>query len=96
MSLFEELGTFFQDYDIYLQDPLGCDLDVRYCNPHRLSTMDLASCPMTSTLGPSRNLLEAFDLQAVPRHSDLLTILDVHENLPEASQPCAIQTPLKR
>jgi hypothetical protein len=96
INLFEELGTFFQDYDIYLQDPSGCDLDVRYYNPHRLSAVDLASCPMTSTLDSARNLLEAFDLQAVPRQSDLLAILDAHEDLPEASQPYAIQTPLER
>lgn len=96
MNLSEELGTFFQDYDIYLQDPLDCDLDVRYCNPHRLSSVDLASCPMTSNLNSVKDVLEAFDLQAAPRHSELLAILDAHEDLPEASQPCAIQTLLER
>ncbi|QKX62057.1 uncharacterized protein TRUGW13939_09213 [Talaromyces rugulosus] len=28
MELCEELGTFFQDHEIYLQDPLNCDVNV--------------------------------------------------------------------
>lgn len=95
-SLCEELGEFFQDYDIYLQDPRGCDLDVRYCNPHRLSSMDLASCPMTSKLVLQGASLGAFNLEEAPRQPDLLAILDSQEDLAEAPQPDAIQTTLER
>ncbi len=94
--LYEDLGDFFQDYDIYLQDPRGCDRDVRYCNPHRLSSIDLASCPMTSELGLQEAPFGAFNLEDAPRQPDLLTILDSQGDLPEAPQPDAIQTPLKR
>jgi hypothetical protein len=93
-ELFEEIGTFFQDYDIYLQDPLDCDLNVRYCNPHRLSSTDLSLCPMTHDL--QTNILEAFEIQPTSCHSALLDMLDPQEDLPEASQPAEIRTQLER
>jgi hypothetical protein len=93
-ELFEEIGTFFQDYDIYLQDPVDCDLNVRYCNPHRLSSTNPSLCPMTHDLQMS--ILEAFDIQPTSRHSELLDILDPQEDLPEASQPPEIKTQLER
>lgn len=92
-ELFEEIGTFFQDYDIYLQDPVDCDLNVKYCNPHRLSSTDPSLCPMTYDL--KANTLEPFDIQQ-SHHLELLDILDPQENLPEASQPLEIQTQLER
>lgn len=93
-ELFEEIGTFFQDYDIYLQDPVDCDLNVRYCNPHRLSSADPSLCPMTYDL--KMNILEAFETQPTSRHSELLDALDPQEDLPEAAQPVAIRTQLER
>lgn len=93
-ELFEEIGIFFQDYDIYLQDPSDCDLNVRYFNPHCLSSMDSSLCPMTYDL--KINLLEAFEIQPTSRHSELLDALDPQEDLPEAAQPAAIRTQLER
>ena len=95
-SLSDDLGEFFQSYDIYLQDPRGCELDVRYCNPHRLSSMDLPSCPLTSELTLQGTSLAAFNLEEAPQHPDLLAILNSQEDLPEAPQPDAIQTNLER
>lgn len=93
-KLFDEIGTFFQDYDIYLQDPVECDLNVRYCNPHRLSSIDPSLCPMTYDL--KTHILEAFEIQPTSGHSDLLDNLDPQEDLPEASQPPQIQTLLEK
>lgn len=42
--LSEDVSAFCQDSEIYLQDPLGCDRDVLYCNPHRLSSNEVACC----------------------------------------------------
>ncbi|KAH8690625.1 SNF2 family N-terminal domain-containing protein [Talaromyces proteolyticus] len=94
MELCEELGTFFQDYEIYLQDPLNCDLNVTYCNPHRLSSTDIETCPMTFRL--QTDILEAFDVRAIPHQSELLDIMDRQEDLPEASQPSIIHAQLER
>ncbi len=42
-DLAENVGEFFQDLDMYLQDPDGCDWDVIYYNPHRLSSLTLTA-----------------------------------------------------
>ncbi|PMD50139.1 uncharacterized protein K444DRAFT_546687 [Hyaloscypha bicolor E] len=94
--LCEDVGSFFQDHDIYLQDPRGCELDVRYCNPHRLSSMDLGSCPMTSKLGLQGDPIGAFNLEEAPQQPDILAILDSQEDLLEAPQPDAILADLER
>ncbi|KAI3324876.1 SNF2 family N-terminal domain-containing protein [Xylariaceae sp. AK1471] len=96
LSLSEELGNFFQSYDIYLQDPRHCDWDVRYCNPHRLSSADAMSLPMTSEINGMVNTMETATLEFMPERSDLLAILDTNEELPEARQPDAIKTLLER
>jgi hypothetical protein len=94
--LCNDVGSFFQDYDTYLQDPRGCEIDVRYCNPHRLSSMDLASCLMTSKLELQEVMFGAFNLEETPRQLDLLAVLDSQEDLREAPQPDAIHTTLER
>lgn len=37
VETFDDVGIFFQECGLYLQDPIGCDRNVPYCNPHRLS-----------------------------------------------------------
>ncbi|KAI1748343.1 SNF2 family N-terminal domain-containing protein [Xylaria castorea] len=96
LDLSEELGTFFQSYDIYLQDPRHCDWDVRYCNPHRLSSTDFMSLPMTSEINSSLDFMELGTPEILPERSELLAILDTNEELAEAPQPDAIKTSLER
>jgi hypothetical protein len=48
-SLYEDIGSFCEESEIYLQDPLDCDRDVPYCNPHRLSS-DQDACYTTFEL----------------------------------------------
>ena len=38
IEIYDDIGIFFQDCGLYLQDPIGCDQNVLYCNPHRLSS----------------------------------------------------------
>jgi hypothetical protein len=96
LSLTEEIGEFFQSYDIYLQDPYHCDWDVRYCNPHRLSSADLMSLPMTSEINSTMTVLGTTTSEILPERSELLAILNTSEELPEAPQPEAIKTVLER
>lgn len=49
LSLFEEVGSFFEDHDLYLQDPVNCSRDVVYRNPHKLFA-DSGSALRTSDL----------------------------------------------
>lgn len=89
-----DIGNFFQTCEMYLQDPSDCDRDVRYCNPHRLSSVNLNSGPWTSELETIlNNLIEMKPIAPMP---DLLDVLESSEKLPEAMQPDAIQTPLER
>lgn len=92
--LFEDVGDFFQGYDMYLQDPFDCDRDVKYYNPHRLSSKDLLLCPLTSALRDMTN--SALEVEELPSQPESLDLLDSHQDLPEAAQPAAIQTSLKR
>ncbi|KAK6335580.1 alpha-1,6-mannosyltransferase, variant 2 [Orbilia brochopaga] len=96
-DLLDEIGEFFQSYETYLQDPQGCALNVKYCNPHRLSCTDLASCPMTFELGQQGVLPGSFTWEEVPQQPDFLaTIFNFEGDLAEAAQPSIIQTPLER
>jgi hypothetical protein len=94
LELFEEIGTWFQEYEVYLQDPRMCHLDVRYCNPQRLSSDDLDSCPLVSeVVGKASRLVQLRDIAEQP---DLLDILSSHADLEETAQPTVIRTVLKR
>lgn len=94
MELFENIGDFFQSYEIYLQDPRQCDRNVRYCNPHRLSSSDPESCLWTSDLlENSTQLVEMATLEPRP---ELLDMLESYEELPETPQPASIGTILAK
>jgi len=92
----DEVGAFFQDSELYLQDPKGCELNTKYCNPHRLSSMEFEECPMTFSLElPSMRQDEAI-FQHISSSADILDIFNAQQNLPESPQPDAIQSQLKR
>lgn len=94
LEVFEELGTWFEHYQVYLQDPRECHQEVRYCNPHRLSTDDITSCPLLSdVISQSSNPLQ---LELIAQQSDLLDELCNHQNLEETPQPSVIKRELRR
>lgn len=93
-SLFDDIGFYFQDYDIYLQDPIGCCRNVRYCNPHRLPSIDPSAHLFTFDLAiPTAAASTMEDLASRP---ELLDILDSQEDLAEAPQPPSIKTSLAK
>ena len=96
LELFEEIGSWFQEYEVYLQDPRVChlDVDVRYSNPQRLSSDDLDSCPLVSEVVSQASRL--VHLQDVTERPDLLDILSSYVELEEAPQPTVIRAILKR
>lgn len=92
IDLSKDVGSFFEDYELYLQDPVGCKRNVRYCNPHRLPPLDGAVPKFTCDLGKSlQQLIEMDDIGARP---DLLESLNSQEVLPETPQPPSIRTSL--
>lgn len=94
MELFEQIGIYFQEYGTYLQDPQTCHMDVRYCNPHRLSSDDFNSCPMLSEFISQTNTSSY--LHDITQGPDLLDILSSNADLEETPQPRAIRATLQR
>ncbi|KAI1388866.1 SNF2 family N-terminal domain-containing protein [Hypoxylon trugodes] len=96
LGLFGDIGDWFQDYGVYLQDPESCNLDVpdtKYYNPHRMSSSDFHLCPMVSEVISESSTIV---LQELPELPDYLEILGSYADLEEAPQPSSINTALKR
>jgi hypothetical protein len=94
LELFDELGTWFEHYQIYLQDPRECHREVRYCNPHRLSTDDISACPLLYDIISQSS--KSLQLEIIAQQPDLLDELSSHEDLEEAPQPSVIKRELRR
>ncbi|KAL6404091.1 hypothetical protein AUP68_13471 [Ilyonectria robusta] len=94
LDLFEEIGSWFEEYGVYLQDPRKCHLDVRYCNPQRLSSDDIGSCP--SVLEAVAQTSRSISLQEIPERPELLDVLSSYIDIPETPQPSVILGNLKR
>lgn len=95
VELFEDIGSFFQDHDIFLQDPVGCERNVRYFNPHRLPSLDpmLIKFTFDLTAKPLSHVVELDDVDSRPK---LLDILNSQEDLTEKSQPRLVRTMLAK
>lgn len=94
LDLYDEIGSWFQEYEIYLQDPRTCHLDVKYYNPHRLLSDDLKSCPLVSELIDLASSL--IPLKQITQQTDMLGVLCHSTDLEETPQPAAIRATLKR
>ncbi|KAH8892106.1 hypothetical protein GQ53DRAFT_793927 [Thozetella sp. PMI_491] len=94
LNLSDDIGGWFQDYDVYLQDPVTCPLNVKYCNPHRLSSENIASYPWLSEAVAEGT--QTVQLHAIAEAQDFLDILSVRRDLDETAQPRNIRTTLKR
>ena len=94
VELFEDIGSFFQEYDLYLQDPIGCKRNVRYCNPHRLPLRDTAINKFTFDL--AKRIAHGVEMEDVDALPELLDILNSQEDLPETPQPRLIKTTLAK
>ncbi|KAI1093509.1 SNF2 family N-terminal domain-containing protein [Rostrohypoxylon terebratum] len=94
MDLYDEIGSWFQEYEIYLQDPRMCYLDVRYYNPQRLSSENFESCPLVSEVVEKASSL--VPLQLIAKTTEMLDVLSHNEDLEETPQPETVKATLKR
>ncbi|KAK8026414.1 hypothetical protein PG991_003470 [Apiospora marii] len=91
----DDMGSWFLEYGIYLQDPRTCHQDAKYFNPHKLSSTDLGSCPSLSDVvffSPAALV----QLSEVDQRADLLGALSSNVDLEETAQPAGITSILKR
>ncbi|KAF2446161.1 hypothetical protein P171DRAFT_430373 [Karstenula rhodostoma CBS 690.94] len=93
-ELFASIGLWFQDYDVYLQDPRTCHLNVKYCNPHKLALENLGTCPTLSEI-TSRKVGLGY-MQDITARPDLLDLLNGQNDLEEAPTPSVIQAHLHK
>lgn len=89
-SLADDMGDFLDACGICLQDPVGCDRNVPYLNPHRLSSMD-EHLPLTFQLAEAAP--QYIDAPVSPP-SSLLSGLETTEALPMAENPRGLKTAL--
>ena len=90
LRLFDAIGEYVSECELYLQDPLHCNRDVPYRNPHLLSGLDEES-PMTFSFNQPSVPLEVEELNNRP---DLFAQLRSEDPLRETTAPPALRTML--
>ncbi|PSN67187.1 hypothetical protein BS50DRAFT_573926 [Corynespora cassiicola Philippines] len=93
-NLSEEIGEWFQQFEVYLQDPRVCLLDARYCNPQRLSSDNLSTCRFVSEIVTRYH--SSVNLQDMAERPDLLDVISGQDNLEETAQPGVIRVQLHK
>jgi hypothetical protein len=88
-ELCDAVGRYLTKCGIYLQDPLSCDGDYKYSNPHILSRTE--EIVMTSSL---INLNLAADAEQLALSEGLFAELSADDHLSLTEAPDAINTPL--
>src|SRR5271154_6720451 len=86
-----DVGDFLQECEWYLQQPEGCDRNVRYVNPHCLSADDEAKV-MTFELD---TIMAKTENESLNQDVDVLACLNSEQVFDEADQPPCVRTPLK-
>lgn len=90
-SSVDSVGLFTEQCLYNLQDPYGCDRNVPYINPHRLSSL-FDDPPMTYAMQqPGNIMVETFKKAAV----DALTNFETSETLEQDVTPSALVTKLQ-
>ncbi|GAP89897.2 putative alpha- -mannosyltransferase [Rosellinia necatrix] len=94
IDLLDEIGNWFQEQKVYLQDPQLCHLNVKYCNPQKLSTSELGSCPLVSEVTMNKGI--SIEMRTISPQASFLDNLQSRNDILEAQQPTAIRSTLKR
>lgn len=89
-QLFDAVSKFVSQCELYLQDPLHCNRDVPYRNPHLISGLDDEPSMTFSFDGP-RVPVQVEEMGSRP---DLSTLLRSEDPLPETEAPPALCTTL--
>jgi len=90
VSLSEDVGKFLEACHVFLQDPVSCDRNVRYLNPHYLEDHE------EEPLWTQHISRDPYGIEEFSSTTDLLADLTSGHELPEADTPSALQTKLLR
>ncbi|EHK45147.1 hypothetical protein TRIATDRAFT_39079, partial [Trichoderma atroviride IMI 206040] len=89
LNLFEDVGSFFEEYNLYLQDPVGCSQNVLYRNPHKLSA---ESGPDIWTFTLDEGFAAPVSVEHAQTRLDSIDILNSQQDWAETKQPGSIRT----
>lgn len=92
-SLFDDVGSFFEEYNLFLQDPVGCSWNVLYRNPHRLST---ETGPDIWTFDLDKECENSFNIENTQTRLESADILNSQHDWAETQQPGSIRTMMQR
>jgi hypothetical protein len=92
LSLSNTIGEWLSSYGMFLQDPVHCDRNVVYHNPHLLCKADEESAMTFSLVAPIPNV----EVEQMNPRPDLFELLNEKHHLPETEAPMAISTALYR
>ncbi|KAF2233475.1 hypothetical protein EV356DRAFT_503549 [Viridothelium virens] len=86
LKSFDLFGHYLEECGFYLQDPEGCDQNVPYRNPHRLSG---------TQKNPPMTIEQQLDYASIQQEAySSVDLIGSHQELPEAVTPSPIITPL--
>lgn len=93
VAVYEAVGKYVAGFKFSLQDPIFCDRNVQYHNPHRLRRegQQVLYTHSLGVLQTSHSVLEA-----EVRSCNLFALLEDQRNYTEADPPGAVTTPLYR
>lgn len=90
--MFETIGDFLSQSSEYLQPPVRCNRNVRYCNPQSLMGRD-EDQQMTLELHGHLSLSE---VETVAGGADPSAVLETEDSNPEAEASAAVKSFLYR
>lgn len=93
LNLFDDVGSFFEEYELYLQDPVGCSQNVLYRNPHKLSA---ESGPEIWTFNLDKEPAASITIENAHTRLDTIDILNSQQDWVESQQPGSIRTRMQR
>jgi len=91
MKRSDDIGSYLDSCELYLQDPQHCDRNVKYHNPHRLSSLD-THAPMTMDVV----LRQRQRREIAERPVNFLNELECNARFPKSPQPPSVTTLLHR
>jgi hypothetical protein len=92
-SLFDDVGSFFEEHNIFLQDPIGCSQNLLYRNPHKLST---ESGPDIWTFDLVEKSATTVTVENVHDSFESIGILNSQQDWAESQQLGSIRTSMQR
>jgi hypothetical protein len=93
VAAYEAVGKYVAGFEFSLQDPLLCDRNVQYHNPHRLRR-EGQQVLYTHSIGVLQTSHSALEAEA--RSCNLFALLESQRNYAETDPPDAVTTTLYR